>query len=403
MQVAELEQRLAALELRCEEYRMMEETADAIPFRMTTDLSRFLYIGPQAERLLGIARQAWLVPGFLEQRLAPEDRSATLEQCRLVVEFGASHEAEFRLRRDDGTWAWVRCAMQTFESSAGATLAGHFFDITVRRSLESDLAQFQRLEAVGRLAAGIAHEINTPVQFVNDNVTFAGEAVQDLLGLLQHYRDASHQLPASEQARLGQLEESVDLDYLRTHVVEALAASNTGLATVATLVRSMKAFAHPDGRRKEPADLNAALMTTTVISTNEHKYVADIKTELGDLPPVACYISELNQVFLNLIVNAAHAIGDKVNGSGKRGVISIATRVDGSHVVIAISDTGTGIPEHVRGRIFDPFFTTKDVGKGTGQGLTIASTIVQKHGGALTFDTELGKGTTFFVRLPIAS
>jgi PAS domain S-box-containing protein len=399
--VGELERRLAELELRCEEYRMLDETADAITFRMTTDLTRFLYVGPQAERLLGIAQAEWLVPGFFEQRLSPEDRSATMEQFRLVVEFGASHEAEFRVRRDDGGWVWLRCSMQMFESSAGATLAGHFFDITVRHTLASDFVQVQRLEAVGRLAAGIAHEINTPVQFIGDNVTFAREGVCDLLGILQNYRDAAAMLPASERERLVALEQAADLDYLRTHIVEALQASSDGLATVATLVRSMKAFAHPDGQQKEPADLNQALLSTMVISTNEHKYVADIKTELGDLPLVCCHVSELNQVFLNIIVNAAHAIADVVASSNERGTITISTRVEGSYVVVAISDTGGGIPEHVRGRIFDPFFTTKEVGKGTGQGLSISTTIIAKHDGALTFETEIGKGTTFFVRVPI--
>ena len=397
-----LERRVAELELRCEEYRMLDETADAIPFRMAPDLTRFLYVGPQAERLLGIEQSAWLVPGFFEQRLFPEDCSATFEQCRLVVEFGASHEAEFRLRRDDGTWAWLRCSMRMFESSAGITLAGHFFDITVRRSLESDYAQFQRLEAVGRLASGIAHEINTPVQFIGDNITFAREGVCDVMKMLQLYRDAMAGLPASEAARLAEHEEAMDLEFLRTHIVEALQSSCDGLASVAKLVRSMKAFAHPDAQRKEPANINEALMSTTVISTNEHKYVAELKTDFAaDLPQVCCYISELNQVFLNIIVNAAHAIGDVVKGTGTRGTITIATRADGAHVVVAISDTGSGIPEHVRGRIFDPFFTTKEVGKGTGQGLAIANTIVQKHGGALTFETEIGKGTTFFVRIPV--
>ena len=378
MSLEVLEQRLADLELRCEEYRMLDETADSIPFRMTPDLTRFLYVGPQAERLLGIDQRAWLVPGFFEQRLSPEDCSATFEQCRLVVEFGASHEAEFRLRRDDGTWAWLRCAMRMFESSAGVTLAGHFSDITVRRSLETDLTQFQRLEAVGRLASGIAHEINTPVQFIGDNITFAREGMSDVMNLLDRYREALAALPPSEVARITELEQAIDLDYLKTHIVEALQSSCDGLASVAKLVRSMKVFAHPDAHRKEPANLNEALQSAMVISTNEHKYVAELKTEFApDLPEVCCYSGELNQVFLNIIVNAAHAIGDVVAGTGKRGTITIATRADGAHVVVEISDTGGGIPEHVRGRIFDPFFTTKDVGKGTGQGLAIANTIVR--------------------------
>jgi two-component system, NtrC family, sensor kinase len=293
--------------------------------------------------------------------------------------------------------------MRIFESSTGATIAGHFFDITVRRTLASDIAQVQRLEAVGRLAAGIAHEINTPIQFIGDNVTFVKDAAADLLALLQQYRDVAPLLPAAEATRLTALEQQFDLDFLQSHIGEALRSSCDGLATVATLVRSMKVFAHPDAHHKEPADLNQALLSTIVISTGEHKYVADVKTELGELPPVCCYISELNQVFLNVIVNAAHAIGDVVKQGSERGTMTIATRVEGADVVIAISDTGNGIPEGIRMRIFDPFFTTKDVGKGTGQGLAISNKIVEKHGGSLTFETEIGKGTTFFIRVPISS
>jgi signal transduction histidine kinase len=177
----------------------------------------------------------------------------------------------------------------------------------------------------------------------------------------------------------------------------ALERGNDGLDRVATLVRAMKVFAHPDNQDKEPADLHEALRATTIISTNEHKYVADIKTSFGEIPLVPCRVSELNQVFLNIIVNAAHAIGD----TGQRGTIAITTAVDGDNVVVSISDTGTGIPESVRDQIFNPFFTTKELGKGTGQGLSIASTIVQQHNGSLTFDTEMGKGTTFHIRLPI--
>jgi PAS domain S-box-containing protein len=385
-----------------QEYRMLDETADAVPFRMTPDLARISYVGPQAERLLGIAQRAWLEPGFFEQRLSPEDRTATLEQCRLVVEFGAPHEAEFRLRRDDGTWVWVQCAMRIFESATGVkTLAGHFLDVTVRRSLAADLAQVQRLEAVGRLAAGVAHEINTPVQFIGDSISFVTDAVRDVLEVLQAYRDAAPALPAAEAARLAALEDATELDYLTTNIVKALDRSRDGLERVATLVRSMKAFAHPDSQCKALADLNEALLSTMVLSTSEHKYVADVKTELGELPLVSCFISELNQAFLNIIVNAAQAIAEVVNATGQRGTITIRSRVDGDDVTVEIADTGSGIPERIRDRIFEPFFTTKEVGRGTGQGLSIAHAAIEKHGGSLSFETEIGRGTTFLIRIPI--
>jgi len=175
-----------------------------------------------------------------------------------------------------------------------------------------------------------------------------------------------------------------------------------GVARVATLVRAMKEFAHPDRKERAAADINAALLSTLTVARNELKYVAEVETEFGDLPLAVCNIGELNQVFLNLLVNAAHAIGDAVNGTGQKGVIRVRTSLEEDAVLISIADTGGGIPEDIRNKIFDPFFTTKESGRGTGQGLAIAhSVVVDKHGGTLTFASEVGKGTTFFIRLPL--
>ena len=177
-----------------------------------------------------------------------------------------------------------------------------------------------------------------------------------------------------------------------------------GVTRVATIVKAMKDFAHPEHNQKMAVDLNRALTSTLVVARNELKYVADVETAFGDLPPVECHVGDMNQVFLNLLVNAAHAIGDAVNGSGQRGKIGIRTWCEGDWVRISISDTGCGIPEAIRARVFDPFFTTKTVGRGTGQGLAISrSIVVDKHGGTLTFDSEVGRGTTFSIGLPVAS
>jgi signal transduction histidine kinase len=165
----------------------------------------------------------------------------------------------------------------------------------------------------------------------------------------------------------------------------------------------MKEFAHPDQKDMTLADLNQAISSTLVIARNEYKYVAELELELGDIPHVLCHLGDLNQVVLNIVVNAAHAIADVVKDSGDKGRLGVRTRRDGEHVVVEISDTGGGIPEEVQTRVFDPFFTTKEVGRGTGQGLAIARSVVcDKHGGELTFETAVGRGTTFFVRLPIA-
>jgi len=169
-------------------------------------------------------------------------------------------------------------------------------------------------------------------------------------------------------------------------------------------VRAMKDFAHPESKEKAAADLNKALLSTLAVARNELKCVADVEADLGDLPLVVCNISDLNQVFLNLLVNAAHAIGDVVKGTGKKGKIRVRTVPEGKTVLVTITDTGCGIPESIRTKVFDPFFTTKGVGRGTGQGLAIArSVVVERHKGTLTFESEVGKGTSFYVRLPVES
>ena len=197
--------------------------------------------------------------------------------------------------------------------------------------------------------------------------------------------------------------EKIDWDYLRREIPRALDQMVDGIGRVAAIVRAMKEFSHVDrSAEKTPADLNKALESTLVVARNELKYVADVEVDYGELPLVVCHLGDLNQVFLNLLINAAHAIGDVVKGTEKRGKIGVRTRQEAEWAEISVSDTGTGIPDSVAGKVFDPFFTTKQVGKGTGQGLTLARAIVvEKHGGTLTFETAMGKGTTFFVRLPV--
>ena len=279
-------------------------------------------------------------------------------------------------------------------------------DVTEKNRLEVELRHSQKLESVGRLAAGIAHEINTPIQFVGDNVSFLSSAFEQLCSLCETYRalcsKATHNaLSADDVDRLKQHEDAADIDYIRNNVPASIASTIDGVARVAHIVQSMKAFAHPDRDERSMADINNALHNTLTVATNELKYVAKVETEYGDIPAVPCFLSDLNQVFLNLLVNAAHAISDIVGASGQRGTIRVRTSMEANNVVVAISDTGTGIPPAVRDRIFEPFFTTKSVGKGTGQGLALAhSVVVERHGGTITFETESGKGTTFFVRIP---
>ncbi len=280
-------------------------------------------------------------------------------------------------------------------------------DITGRDVAEMELRHAQKLESVGRLASGIAHEINTPIQFVGDNTRFLQDSfdgLRTLLGKYQELRDAaaSDAALAEMLASVHQVEEQTDCAYLLEEIPSALSQTLDGVTRVATIVRAMKEFAHPESKEMAAADINKALQSTLTVARNELKYVADVELDLGEIPPVVCNVGDLNQVFLNLLVNAAHAIADVVKGTDEKGKICVRTVPEGDTVVISISDTGSGIPEAIRTKIFDPFFTTKEVGRGTGQGLAIArSVVVERHRGTLTFESEVGKGTTFHIRLPI--
>jgi len=279
-------------------------------------------------------------------------------------------------------------------------------DVTERLALEMQLHQSQKLESVGTLAAGIAHEINTPIQFIGDNLRFMDEsagAVSGVLGLVPEVLDALH---GEDDAALRRaLEEAAgeeDLAFLAEELPAAIGESIEGVGRVATIVAAMKDFSHPGSRTKAPARLDHAIETTLQVSRNEYKYVADVETDFGELPEIDCHVGDLNQVFLNLIVNAAHAIRDRHEPRGTRGTIRITTRRDGDHVELRFSDDGKGIPEELRRRIFDQFFTTKEPGRGTGLGLSIAhSVIVEQHHGSIAVESEPGAGTTFVVRLPL--
>ena len=283
-------------------------------------------------------------------------------------------------------------------------------DITKRKILEQRLSQAEKLEAIGQLAAGIAHEINTPTQYVNDNLHFLDESWVEVFSLLNLYRELVAKIQNAgvslEQfGRIEQLAEEIDVNYLAKEIPLAVTQSLEGIARVAEIVRAMKRFSYMGGEEKQSVDLNLAVESTINVARNEWKYVAVVEMDLDpSLPPVTCLPGEINQVFLNLITNAAHAIEDRTGGKGEKGSIKIRTLFTGAGVEIRVSDTGMGIPEEIQNRIFDPFFTTKDVGRGTGQGLAISyDVVVKKHGGEIFFETERGVGTTFIVRLPIES
>jgi len=283
-------------------------------------------------------------------------------------------------------------------------------EIAERKRMETELARAQRLESIGRLAAGIAHEINTPNQYIGDNIRFMGQAFVELRRLIDAFRrllqgvkeaSVTDLLVADTEAALHQ----ADPDYLVGEIPRAAREALEGVESVARTVRAMKAFAQAEGERKTPIHVGQSIENAIIVCRNEWKHVADVVTDFDpDLPLVPCVPGQFNEVILNLLRNAAQAIAEAVKtGSPQKGRITVRARRDADKVEIRIEDTGIGIPEEIRSRVFDPFFTTRPVGQGTGQGLAVAHAIVvQGHGGTITFETQPGRGTTFVIRLPLA-
>jgi PAS domain S-box-containing protein len=400
------------LRQRSEELKQLNETLEAKVIERTRQTRAILdaagdgIFGFDRERRVRFANQAaerllgWTAADLRGQPVATilegDAGRCTGELC------------EGRFVRKDGTvfTGEFVCAPILDEQSQPGGGVVSFRDVTARRTLQAQLAQAQKLEAIGQLAAGIAHEINTPTQYIGDNVRFLKDAFREITAVLEATRtlDAA----GSDAAALDSLREAwqrSDFDFLARECPVAIEQSLEGIERVTKIVYSMKEFAHPDRSEKVFVDLHRVVQSAITLCRNEWKYVAELTTELApDLPLVPCFPGDVGQVLVNLIVNAAHAIADVVGDGGQgQGRIVVSTRHDGDAVELAVRDSGSGIPPAHRGRIFEQFFTTKPVGKGSGQGLALARRIVvEKHGGTIRFDSEVGRGTTFVVRLPLA-
>ncbi|HXJ10893.1 MAG TPA: ATP-binding protein, partial [Candidatus Limnocylindrales bacterium] len=277
-------------------------------------------------------------------------------------------------------------------------------DITERRRAERQLAQSWKLESIGQLAAGIAHEINTPIQYIGDNLNFLSDSFNELLAANQGCMTGSGPAMGKVLGKPDQPARDIDLEYLFAEVPKAVQQSLEGVKRVAEIVGAMKELSHPGTAAKTAVDVNHIIQNAILVSRNAWKYVADVTTDFDeDLPTIQGNPGDISQVILNLIINAADAISDSLENKGTdKGRIVLSTACNGDWVEIRVADTGSGIPDAVQARIFDPFFTTKDVGKGTGQGLAIAhAVVVRKHQGTIQFETRKGAGTTFMIRLPI--
>ena len=357
-----------------------------------------------AETLVGLPRRE-IITMKCHDLICHDADSAKQKGCTVVGT--KSLNTEFTLKRPDGRLVPVLRSVLPVTISGRPHHVAILFDITERKAMERQLAYAQKLESVGQLAAGIAHEINTPIQYIGNNLQFIRQVYEQLAPVLAEYPRLTACLEDGRKPGECNLEAKtrigeVDVKSLLDEVPQALKESLEGVERVAGIVLAMKKFSYPDVEDWKLVNLNEAIKNTVTITRNEWKHVADIELDLDeDLPLVSVVPGDINQVILNLLVNAAHAIRDKVGDQGK-GTITIRTRPHGhDQVDLSLTDTGTGIPEEHRSRIFDPFFTTKEVGKGTGQGLAITLSVIKKHEGSIDFESVMGQGTTFTVQLPI--
>jgi signal transduction histidine kinase len=402
----DVSERTAELVRSREQYRLIAETTRAIPFELDLAHGRFTYIGPQAQKVLGFPEARWKESGFLDE-LLPREREAGARR-QLDESMPGSFETLCSVVTGDDRVVELRWTVSCELKNDMRFLRGLMIDVTEARRELRESAQDQKLESVGRIAAGVAHEINTSVQFISDSVRFVRHALKDVPTALADYRALAAGVLSGQDVNAAarkatDTDEAADVDYFLKNAPDALDRALDGIGRVGSIVRSMTDFAHPDSYTMADVDINRAIKTTLNMARNEYKSVADIETDFGDIPSVHCHAGDVNQVVLNLLLNAAHAIGDVVEGTSSKGRITVRTRAIADFVEISIADTGDGIPESVRSRIFEPFVTTKEVGRGTGQGLALSrGLVVEKLKGSLHFETETGKGTIFYIRLPVS-
>ena len=379
----------------------IEQTDSSV---LITDIDRrILYANSAAQRNSGYDLEELIgnTPKIFQSNLTD---AAVYRQLHETLAQGQVWSGRLRNRRKNGQIYEEDVVISPVRNDEGQL--SHYVaikrDMTEMTTLQRQLLQAQKLEAIGQLAAGIAHEINTPMQYVQNNVTFFGQAFSDALPLFHELQKARRQREAVD---ISQLLEDLDLTFLLEEIPHALRETHEGIDRVVKIVSAMKAFSHPGSSSKCLTDINKALENTLTVCRNEYKYVAEVECSFDpELPLVPCFPDQLNQAMLNLIINAAHAI--EATGASlpdNPGRITISTRREGTWAEIRIADSGSGIPEAIQPLIFDPFFTTKEVGKGTGQGLTIVHDVIaQKHGGTIDFLTREQVGTTFIIRLPLA-
>jgi PAS domain S-box-containing protein len=410
---AEIEERKEIEEALRESRRKFEELADLLPQSVfETDANgTFTFLNQAGYATFEVA-PADLEGGLSFQDLIVPEETKKLEDYRSRILAGEKIsflEVSALNKKSGSKFPAALYSSVIYASGIETGIRGIFVDLSERKKMEAELRRAEKLESIGQLAAGIAHEINTPAQYTGDNIRFLEESFKGLERVFELYDSLVDSLRTGKPYEniIGKIEATAgesDLEYIREEIPNAILQSMEGIERISEIVLAMKEFSHPGADEKKNIDLNRAIENTITVARNEWKYVADVVTDFDpNLPLVPCLPGEINQVVLNMIVNAAHAITEKLkDGLEQKGMITVATRRRAECAEILIRDTGNGIREEIRSKIFDPFFTTKEVGKGTGQGLAIShSVIVDKHSGSISFETEGGVGTTFIVRLPI--
>ena len=399
---------------------LIDNTPTVIYSAVASGDFKLTFVSNNAVHMLGYQpREMVADPNFWFDHIHPDDAPNIFSSLALV--FVEGHRTyDYRFRTADGSYRWMHDTLRLVRDANGAPqeVIGSLTDITERKAVEESLArsgeaqqvliaqlqqtheqlrQAEKMASIGQLAAGIAHEINHPVGFVNANMGALKNYVTTLFALIEEYQDsvAAHDPPAALLARLESARAKADLGFMQHDAADLLRESMDGLKRVKDIVQALKDFAHAGENEWRQADLHQGLDSTLNIVASELRNKVTVDKHYGQLPPVFCMPSQLNQVFMNLLVNAGQAIAE-------RGVITIRSGVEDGMAWVAIGDTGDGIaPQHLS-RIFEPFFTTKPVGTGTGLGLSLSYSIVTRHGGRLEVTSKPGCGSTFTVRLPLA-
>ncbi|WEF34770.1 ATP-binding protein [Pseudoduganella chitinolytica] len=377
---------------------------------------KMTFVSNNAYNLLGYRPEQMVAdPNFWFDHIHPDDAPNIFSSLAKLFTEG-QRVYEYRFRIHDGSYLWMHDSLRLIRDEHGTPLEviGSLTDITARKRMEEtlkargieqrrligelrsaheQLLQSEKMASIGQLAAGIAHEINNPVGFVNSNMGALKNYVGTLLDVIDRYEQAAASHPALA-ARLAALRAEADLEFLKDDVVDLVRESMDGLKRVKDIVQALKDFSHVGETEWQIADLHHGLDSTLNIVANEIKYKATVEKQYGVLPQITCLASQLNQVFMNLLINAAHAL------SGQ-GVITLRTGANEGWVWVEVGDNGMGIaPENLK-RIFEPFFTTKPVGSGTGLGLSLSYGIVNRHGGRIEVASVVGKGTRFTIHLPV--